>query len=151
MRKTRSRSIFVLTVGAMLVSIVAIAGPAIAKGPTSGHGGGHHTTSATGSFALKVVTDVNGDGKLNYGDSITFTVSSSATYPFVDLDCYQGTTLVLHQGVGFYGGYPFSQVFNLKGWAWPGGAADCTATLYSTDYDGSNYTFLSSASYHVYA
>jgi hypothetical protein len=33
MRRAYSRSILVLTAGAMLVSVVAIAGPAIAKGP----------------------------------------------------------------------------------------------------------------------
>jgi hypothetical protein len=81
---------------------------------------------------------------------VTFDVSTNATWPFVDLDCYQGGTLVFHQGVGFYAGYPWTQIFNLEGWGGPSGAADCNAKLYHTKADGSNPTTLASMSFHVY-
>src|SRR5712691_730041 len=111
MRSARSRSIFVLTIGVM-VAALAVAGPAIAKGPGNGNGGsgGHHgtggTTGGSGSFSLVLLNST--DGLPHYGQDVTFNVSAAVTYPWVRLDCYQGTTWAFGQDVGFYAAYPWS-------------------------------------------
>jgi hypothetical protein len=134
------RSMLVLLTGTLLLA--GLTGTALANKR-------HHRGSATGSFSLVLLDST--DGTPHWSQDVTFDVTSTATYPFVDLDCYQSGTLVYHQGVGFYAGYPFSQIFTLKNWKWQSGAADCNATLYSTNADGSNYTVLSTKSIHVYA
>ena len=50
----------------------------------------------------------------------------------------QGGTVVYQQDIGFYPGWPWSQDFTLMSYAWTGGAADCSARLYSSLSDGSN-------------
>jgi len=98
-------------------------------------GKGGNTTGGSGSgssLSLAMVTDVNGDGHPNYGDTVTFNVSASVSYPMVNLTCYQtgNPNAVDNQTVGFYAGWPWSRDFPLSSWIWPGGAANCTATLY---------------------
>ncbi len=143
---TRRTPRFWITLALALVALVLIPAALAAKGGKPGGGGGKggKPSGATGSFTLVMIEP--SDTVLNHGDDITFDVTSTATYPFVDLDCYQGATLVLHQSVGFYGGWPWSQVFTLGGWAWPGGAGDCNARLYD---EGSGNT-LATMSFHVY-
>jgi hypothetical protein len=126
----------VVLMGAMVVSTVSGAAFA-AKG---GGGKGHRGAGGSGTFSLVLLNST--DGTPHWGQDVTFSVSSTATYSFVDLDCYQSGALVFHQGVGFYAGYPFSQIFTLKNWMWTAGAADCNATLYATNADGSGYTVL---------
>jgi hypothetical protein len=78
-----------------------------------------------------MVTDNNGDGLPNWGDEVTFNVTTNVSYPMVQLLCYQGSTLVDSQKVGFYVGWPWSTTFPLYHWYyWPSGGADCTAKLY---------------------
>jgi hypothetical protein len=137
-------------VGALVLALVVVPAALAAKGGAgSGGGGGGKATSATGSFSLKMVTDQNGDRLPNWNDQITFNVSSTAAYPMVNLSCYQGTTQVDNQNVGFYSGWPWSQVYTLSHWYyWPtDSAADCTATLYYQGTRG-NVT-LSTMSFHV--
>jgi hypothetical protein len=98
-----------------------------------------------------MVSDANGDGLPNWNDQITFNVSSNAAYPQITLSCYQGTTQVDNQTVGFYSGWPWSQDYTLSHWYyWPtDSAADCTATLFYQGTKG-NVT-LSTKSFHVNA
>ena len=122
-------------IGALVVALALVPAALAAKGgggSGGGGAGGGKGTSATGSFSLKMVTDQNGDNLPNWDDQITFNVSSSAAYPMVNLSCYQGTTQVDNQNVGFYSAWPWSQVYTLSHWYyWPtDSAADCTATLY---------------------
>jgi hypothetical protein len=86
-----------------------------------------------------MVNDTNSPG-VSYGDTVTFNVSTSASYPSVELDCSQGGTLVYAHTAGFYPSYGWSRDYTLSGGMWTGGAADCTATLYYTTKNGTNST-----------
>jgi hypothetical protein len=100
-------------------------------------GGG--SSNGGGTINLVMVNDANGDGLVNYGDSVTFQVSTTATdKPLVEADCYQSGVRVYSHSAGFYPDYPWpdSQIFNLSSSVWTGGAADCTAQLYMSDGSG---------------
>jgi hypothetical protein len=90
-----------------------------------------------------MVADSNGNGLPNWADTITFKITSASTYPYVDVGCYQGGTLVYSASAGFYPSYPWPGARNMPLYSpsWTGGAADCTATLNSGG----------SLSFHVYA
>jgi len=80
-----------------------------------------------------MVADLNGNGSPNYGDTVTFNVSTTATTePHVSLKCYQSATLVYSAATGYYASYPWpwTQNMTLSSSSWTSGAADCTATLY---------------------
>ncbi len=145
-RKTPAARI--VLAAAFLVLALALVPVALAG---KGHGGGGSgSTSGSGSLSLVMVTDRNGDGLPNWNDQITFNVSSTAAYPLVQLNCYQGTTSVDGQIIGFYVGWPWSKTFTLSNWyMWTSGAADCTATLYYQTTKG-NVT-LATLSFPVYA
>jgi hypothetical protein len=139
--------------GTLITALIfgLVAGAAFAaKGGNSAHTNGHnggHASSVTGTFSLVLVTDQNGDGQPNWGDSVTFDVSSTAAYPEVTLTCYRSGDWVTNQTVGFYDGWPWSQVFPLSSWRWTGGAADCDAVLFYQTKKG-NQT-LATMSFHV--
>ena len=137
--------------GVVLVLSLALVPAAFAgkSGGGGGKGGGGKTTSYTGSFSKVMVSDANSDGLPNWNDQLTFKVSSSAPMPMVNLSCYQGTTQVDNQNVGFYPAWPWSQVYTLSHWYyWPtDSAADCTATLYYQGTSG-NVT-MSTMTFHV--
>lgn len=123
-------------------------------GGKGGGGGGHggSTTTYSGSFVGTnpvMVADANGDGSPNYGDQITFSVTSNATYYFVALVCTQNGTIVEQQTNGFYVGWPWSKTYTLTSTMWAGGAASCTATLYSSLSDGSNRQNLAATTFAV--
>ena len=113
-----------------LVGWAAFAAP-VNKGGGGGNGA---------SLSLVMVTDQNGDGLPNYGDTITFNVNDSASFPSVQLDCYQNGGLVYTSVRGFYPTYSWTDNYDLKGGYWSNGAADCTATLYHTAKNGRNIT-----------
>ena len=50
----------------------------------------------TSSLTLVMVSDINGDGLPNWGDSVTFDVSTTETWNQVNVTCYQN-------GVGVFG------------------------------------------------
>jgi len=128
------------TLASVLLLLSASLAPSVlAQGKGKGKG---HNAPAYG-MVLEMVNDVNSDDLPNFGDSVKFNVSTTATTPFVSLNCYQGSNWVYAAG-----GYPADSVFNLSANSWPGGAADCTATLYTTT-DGSRTTTLATLSVHV--
>lgn len=114
-----------LAVGLMAGSVFAAKGGGGGKGKPGGSG------STSGSLALVMVTDNNGNGAPNWGDTITFTVTSTSEYPTVDVLCYQGSTLVYSASAGFYASYPWPGARNmpLSSPSWTSGAADCKASL----------------------
>src|SRR3954471_4142159 len=131
-----------LLVAALVVGLMV--GTAFAGkggGKPGGHGGG---SSATGSLALVMVADANGNGAPNYGDTITFKVTSSSSTPYVSATCTQGGTLVWSASAGFYPSFPWpgSQNMPLSSPSWTGGAADCVAVISGTS---------ASLSFHVNA
>ena len=86
-----------------------------------------------GTVALVMVTDQNGDGQPNWGDTITFDVQTTASEPNLDLICRQEGKVVYGATTGFYDSYPWpwTQNMTLSSSAWSGGAAGCTARLYA--------------------
>ncbi len=87
-------------------------------------GGGSKPSGGSGSLT---------DGLPHYGDTITFKVSDPATTePHVQLQCFQGGTMVYTSVTGYYAGYPWpwTQDMTLSTGAWTVGGASCTATLY---------------------
>jgi hypothetical protein len=132
-------------IGALVLALVLVPAALAAKG--GGGGGGHHGSTTSGSGSLSLVLLDSTDGMPHYGQSITFNVSTTVTYPWVHLTCSQGGTSVLSQYIGFYAGYPWSKTFVLSSYLWPAGAADCNALL----YDSSTNATLATMSFHVYA
>jgi hypothetical protein len=109
-------------------------------------GGGSGGTTGGGSLSVVMVNDINGDGLPNWGETITFNVTTSAEKPFVRLQCYQGGSAVYAGSVGYFPGYAWAQEFYLVSGGWSSGAADCTATLY-TSTDGSSSTTLATLNF----
>jgi hypothetical protein len=114
-----------LVVGLMAGSVFAAPG---GKGGGKGKPGGGSTT---GTLTLVMVSDANANGAPNWGDTITFNVTSTSTYPYVAVTCYQGGTLVYSASAGFYPSYPWPGAQNMPLYSpsWTGGAAACNATL----------------------
>jgi len=155
-RRITSHSLQAIAEAGLIAMLVVglMAGTAFAgKGGSGGTGGGSHAkpgSGGTGTLAVVIASDINGDGAANWGDSVTYTVSTTATlYPYVATSCYQGRTQVLGGSAGFFASYPWpsAQVVPLKSQLWTSGAADCTATLYSND--GGNRTNLKTISFHA--
>jgi hypothetical protein len=117
-----------------LIAVVAvglIAGTAFAGKPTGGSGGSGST------LAVRMVTDLNGNGSANAGATISFNVSTTATdKPWVKLNCYQGGSWVYTSSAGFFASYAWAPNFTLASTTWLSGAADCTATLYKIGSNG---------------
>jgi len=115
----------------------------------AGKGGKNGGTSG-GSSSLSLVLLNSTDGLPHYGQTVTFSLSTSATRPYVSVNCYQAGAWVYAASAGFFPDYPWSRNFILAASSWPGGAADCTATLYTTT-DGIRTTTLGTLNFHVYA
>lgn len=110
----------VLVVSALFSGVCLVAGPASAE--TVRHG--------NDVSSLDLVLVDSADEVANWGEHVTFDVSTTASeFPYVDLRCYQSGVLVYAASAGFFPEYPWSQVFELRSYAWSGGAADCVATL----------------------
>jgi hypothetical protein len=141
-----------------MATILATVTTGAAMGAKCGHGNnpncsGGGTSGGGGTVNLVMVGDANADGLANYGDSVTFQVSTTATdKPLVEADCYQSGVRVYSHSAGFYPDYPWpdSQVFNLSSSIWTGGAADCTAQLYMSDGKG-GFNTLATLSFPVAA
>jgi hypothetical protein len=116
----------------------SMTGPSALEARNGGGGGkggntGGDTSGGSSSLTLVMVNDANGNGAPNWGDSVTFTISTVATtQPHVDLGCSQNGVVVYSASAGFFASYtwPWMQTMTLSSRAWTGGAADCTATLY---------------------
>ena len=77
------------------------------------------------------------DGVVSHGDTVTFTVTTSASKPYVGVRCYQGTSFVFDSYVGYYSGAWFSRDFLLDSTYWADGTgASCTARLFTYDNRG---------------
>jgi hypothetical protein len=138
----RSRRIVSATLEASLIVLLMfglIAGTTLAAkggggsggGKGGGHGG-HAGGSGSSSLSVVMVEDLNGDGQPNWGDTITFSVSTTATdSPYVEVKCYQDGTLVYGASAGFYAAYPWpgAQMMPLSSPSWTAGAATCSAAL----------------------
>ncbi len=91
----------------------------------------HHPSGTSSSLTLVLLNST--DTVPHYGQQITFTVTTAATTePHVSLKCSQSGAVVYTTTTGYYASYPWpwTQTMTLSSYAWTGGAADCTATLY---------------------
>src|SRR5439155_15247620 len=96
-RSVLSHSAQALAEGALISLLVVglLAGSAFAArggNTASGGGGGKHgggSTGGSGTISLVMVNDTNRDGSPNYGESATFNVSATVTYPWVHVNCTQ--------------------------------------------------------------
>ena len=130
----RGRRVLAGVAAAALLTVGIASAPAFAaKGGGSGKPTGGSTSGSSLTLATPLVNDLNGDGLPNWGDTVTFNVSTTATTaPYVDLTCSQSGTLVYSATSGFFDGYlwPWTKDMTLSSQSWTGGGADCTATLY---------------------
>jgi hypothetical protein len=142
-----SHMFMALLEGALVATLMVglVAGTAFAaKG--GGHGGKPGGGAGTGgTIALVMVTDMDGNGTPNYGDAVTFNISTTATtQPWVNLQCSQNGVLMAQGWNGFFVGSITGRNFGLYSPQWTGGAADCTAYLTTPQW-----AVLASTSFHV--
>jgi hypothetical protein len=116
---------------AVLASLVAMPLTALAKGGAP---------AVTASIAL---ASVDGAASISphLGGSVTFTVTfpTSVKNPRIEVDCYQGSTLVF--GMGGAINYAFQLGGAGSVWLSTGGSADCTATLFYFGSHAGKQTF----------
>jgi hypothetical protein len=108
---------------AVLASVVALA---VAASASAGKG----TTSASTISLASPTAAATTASWPKYGDTVRFNVSTTATSsPFVNLNCYQGGTLVAVGWAAYFDGALGTGDFGLYSPMWTGGAATCTASL----------------------
>jgi len=104
--------------------------------------------NGSSSLDLVMYADVNENDLPNWGDTVTFNVSTTeTTEPHVDLTCSRNGDVVYGATTGYYASYPWpwTQFMTLSSTAWQSGAADCTAELYY--FSGKNARVLKSISF----
>jgi hypothetical protein len=118
-----------LAVAVLALSLALIPAAFAGKGKPGGGAGG----SGGSSLSLVLTTDLNSNGLPNYGDTVTFNLSTTTSTPYVDLTCSQNGAVVYSATAGFFASYPWpwTKDMNLASQMWTGGDADCTATLYT--------------------
>jgi hypothetical protein len=91
----------------------------------SGSGG-----TSTGGGSLTLVPLYTHSGGPVIGDTVTFSISTSASFPYVTVNCSQGKSSVYSQTNGFMAGWPWGQTYQLgPTQLWTSGSASCVASL----------------------
>lgn len=148
---TRAKAVVaVAAAAATAIVAMSVASAAGAAGNGGGKGGGKPPRGTTSTMQMEVLT--GGDQIPNWGDVVTFHVSTNATTePHVDLTCTQGGTVVYGATTGYYATYPWpwTQDMTLSSQMWTGGNAACTARLYMLD--GSRTYTLASLSFTAFS
>jgi hypothetical protein len=154
LKRFTTHSLMALAEASLIALLVVglIAGTAFAGRGGGGKGGGGKPAGGAHSGTIwlaPLVVDNNANGLPNRGDVVTFGISTSDPAPFVQLDCYQGGTLVLMGRKGFFDGSLDSNWnFGLASGAWESGSVDCTGSL--VYYTGRGWAkYASSPSFHV--
>jgi hypothetical protein len=129
--------------GVALVLSLALVPAAFAGKASKPSSGG--SSSITGPV---MVADANGDGLPNWGDTVTFNVSTTATaQPYVHLVC-SGNGIGYDSWRGYFSGsLDTNWNFVLSSGGWTSGGADCTAWLGM--YTKQGFRQLASTSFHV--
>jgi hypothetical protein len=153
MRKTRAARIAfstVLLLAALALVPIALAGKGGNGNGATKNGAGNTNSGYTGTLdGPRLVVDQNANQVVNAGDSVTFDVTSTAPYPFVQLTCSQSGSQVLSETLGFFGSW--STTFYLGGMVWTSSGADCTAALYAQSADGTVLSTEATLGFHVNA
>jgi hypothetical protein len=92
---------------------------------------------------------LDSDAVPNWGEQVTFDVTTTAARPFVNVRCYQGEAFVYDGWAGFFDDAWFGQTFTLSSTYWQGGAADCKARLVRFTRNGRERV-LARMGFHVY-
>ena len=127
----------------LALAVVALVALIVLPAAFAGKGGKRATSGGTTGSSLVLdatVGDTNGDGVVNWGETVTFKVYTSASKPYVNVRCYQGTAFVYDAWAGFYAGAWFGRTFTLSSTYWTGGAASCTARLVTWSKNGRQQT-----------
>ena len=133
-----------------LIGVVVLAVVPTALAGKGGGGNGRGPQNSDPS-RLSALAPNSPDGLPHFGGEVTFNVSTSASMPEVNLDCYQDGLWVLDDWKGYGSGAFGGQSFKLgPNFYWTGGAADCTARLVEWTSKGTQST-LATTSFHVYA
>jgi hypothetical protein len=118
--------------GVALAAAVIAFSLALVPGALAGKTGGGKPGSGGSSTITGpvMVVDLNGDGLPNWGDTVSFNVSTTATtQPYVHMVCSgNGIGYDSWKGV-FPGSLDTNWNFVLSSGGWTSGAANCTATL----------------------
>ncbi len=131
---------------AVVLALALVPAALAAKGGNGGNQSGGGSTN--GSLSLVVLDST--DGLAHWSNHVTFNVSTTATQPYVTVDCYQNGVWVMSGTRGFYPDYLWGQTFALSSAGWTGGAADCSARLFTVSSNGKSTT-LATTSFHAYA
>jgi hypothetical protein len=125
----------------LVIGLIAL--PAFAARGGNGGGGKPPKPGGTGTIAMAMVDPA--DTTANWGDWVTFTVSTSATSePWVNLKCWQNGSLVAEGWNGYFERSLTGRNFGLYSPSWTEGAADCTGYLTTPQH-----AILGSTSFHV--
>jgi len=146
----KTRPVAAAVVALLAAAIFLVPAALAGKGGGGGKPGGGGTTGGGGSISLApLVYDANGNGLPNWGDTVTFNVSTTATdQPYVNLKCSQNGILVANGSAGYFPGALNSGYdFTLNSPSWTGGAAVCTA--YLGMYTRQGWSQLGSTSFNV--
>jgi hypothetical protein len=113
----------------------------------AGKGGGHHTTTGSGSVSLVLLDST--DGLAHFGQHVTYALTTTLAYPYVNEKCYVNAVLVSDDWRGFFATSLSTETFTVGGsQLWQSGAADCTANLVFQTQKG--WSTVASTSFHVY-
>ena len=132
-----------------LLVVGLLAGTAFAGRSGGGKPGGGGSAYSGSIRLAPTVADSDGDGVLSRGDVVTFDISTSDPAPFVQVECYQGGTMVLMGRKGYFeSSLDSNWNFGLSSGAWPvGSGADCTGSLVA--YSKRGWSKYASTSFHV--
>jgi hypothetical protein len=132
----------VLAAAAVVLSLALVPAAFAGKGNRPSSGG---SSSITGPV---MVVDNNGNGLANWGDTVMFNMTTTATaQPYVHLVCSgNGIGYDSWKGV-FAGSLDTNWNFVLSSGGWTSGAGDCTAWLGM--YTKRGFNQLASTSFHV--
>jgi hypothetical protein len=138
--------------GAVLAGVAVVVSLALVPAAFAGKGAGGGGKPSSGGYSSitgpVMVVDNNGDGLPNWGDTVMFNISTTATaQPYVHLVCSgNGVGYDSWKGV-FAGSLDTNWNFVLSSGGWTSGAADCTAWLGM--YTKQGFKQLASTSFHV--
>jgi hypothetical protein len=136
------------TASAVLAGVILVLSLALVPAALAGKG---HQSGGSGSSSISapvMVVDNNGDGLPNWGDTVTFNVSTTATaQPYVHLVC-SGNGVAYDSWRGYFAGsLDTNWNFVLSSGGWTGGPAGCTAMLGM--YTKQGFKQLASANFQV--
>lgn len=130
----------------ILTSVVVLAASMApsAQGQGNGKGKGKGNAQSEGSsLSLVMYYDQNANGAPNWGDLVTFAVSTTETTdPKVEVICFQNGDVV------FGAVWPTTPVLTLSSQSWRGGAAECKATAYY--FSGNKNSTIASLNFTAY-